>query len=172
MHLIRIGPLLKAMALSTLAASLGNAGPVTVTPAVTQNGSLFHYNYSITNTTGIDVPVIDITVNKGTGVILNLVAPVGFMKAYDSNLGLVSFLEDTAAFGAMAISGFAFDSPISAKASSFAATFADGSVMNGATLAPVPEPATLSLFAAGAILVAFRRFILKPSTDSIKRTQI
>lgn len=172
MHLTRMGPFLKAMALSTLAASLGQAAPVTVTPVVTPSGSLFRFNYTITNGTGLDVPVIDINVARGTGVILNLAAPVGFLTAYDPTLGLVSFLENTAVFGATPLSGFTFDSRLPAGASSFTATFADGSAMSGATMAPVPEPTALSLFGAGGILLALRRFILKPTIDSMKWTKI
>lgn len=172
MHLTRMGPCAKAMALSILVASLSQAAPVTVSPVVTLSGSLFHYNYTITNGTGLDVPVIDINVARGTGIISNLTAPVGFLTAYDSNLGLVSFLENTALFGAAPLSGFAFDSPLPARASSFTATFADGSVMSGATLAPVPEPTAISLFGAGGILLAVRRIFLKPTIDSMKRTKI
>ena len=170
MHLTRMGSFIKTMALSTLAATLGHA-MVTVNPVVTPNGSLFRYNYTITNGTGLDVPVIDINVARGTGVILNLAAPVGFLTAYDSALGLVSFLENTALFGTTPLAGFTFDSPFSARASSFTATFADGSVMSGATLAPVPEPTALSLFGVGGIFLTIRRFIRKP-IESTKRTKI
>ena len=171
MHLTRMGPLGKLLALSTFAACLGYAAPVTVTPVVTTIGALFHYNYTITNGTGLDVPIIDINVARGTGIILNLVAPVGFLTAYDSSLGLVSFLENTALFGSAPLSGFAFDSAISSRSTTFASTFADGSVMTGATSGPVvPEPTTLTLITAGFILLALYRLIAQPSTNSIKRT--
>jgi hypothetical protein len=159
MSILRIGRILQFLALSFVASAVAQAALITVTPTIAQNGALFHYNYTITNGTGLDVPVLDITVQPGTGTILDLSAATGFLTAYDPILGLVSFLENTGTFGSTAQSGFAFDSTISPQATAFTATFADGTTASGATQGPVvPEPASLLLVAAsGAALLFWRK---------------
>ena len=148
-------------------AMFGSAGleaaAITVTPSVTPDGALFHYNYTVVNATGDDLPVLDIVVQPGIAGITKLAAPSGFTSAYDSNLGLVSFLEDTALFGAAPIAGFSFDSPLAPRVSSFNATLLDANfnviTVSGPTTGPVvPEPGSLpllSLIACTALI--FRR---------------
>ena len=157
----RIAPI-AVLLLICSAAAMG--GPITVMPAVTQNGSMFHYDYTVANMTGLDLAVLDIAVPGGPTV-FSLVAPTGFQTAFDSGLGLVSFLEDTAVFGATPISGFAFDSSLGPGSTSFTATLLDAqfnvSTMTGSTTGPaggaVPEPGSLSLLAGGALLLWMHR---------------
>lgn len=134
-------------------------GPITVTPTVTANGALFHYDYSIGNGTGNDLAVLDLMVTPGAGTIQGLSAPAGFQFAYDPVLGLVSFLEDAGTFGTTSISGFAFNSPFQPRATTFTGTLLDAnfnvSTMTGSTSGPlagpaVPEPTYLPLMALGA----------------------
>ena len=136
------------------------AGLIDVTPTITANGALTHYAYTIANNTADDPFVIDIPVAKGLGVVLNLTAPVGFTKAYESVLGLVSFLEDTAFFTSTPKGGFSFDSAIKPQAVQFQATVLGGVGiynLSGPTMsAQVPEPgylpAFLSLLVAAPLL--------------------
>jgi hypothetical protein len=158
MFILRTGRIPKFLALSFLAIAISQAGDVTVTPVVTpEGGGLFDYDYTITNETGNDLPVLDISVTPGL-TIQDLQAPAGFLTAYDSGLGLVSFLEDTGAFGPTPLSGFEFDSSVPPGPTTFTATFFDGSTTTGTTQGPVvPEPASFTLFAAGGAVMLFLR---------------
>lgn len=133
------------------------AGPLTVTPVVTLNGSSYRYNYTVTNATGFELAVLDISVPRGASTIQNLAAPAGFSKQYDSVLGLVSFLEATSMFGATPISGFTFDSPFAAKTTSFNGTMLDANFnvvsVGGTTQGPgsgstIPEPGYFPVLSA------------------------
>ena len=138
----------RSLALSILASGMANADAVTVTSTVTPIGGLFQYDFSIANGTLDDLPVLDITVTPGI-TIEDLTAPSGFQTAYDSGLGLVSFLENTASFGSTPLSGFKFDSSLAPNTSTFTATLLDlttfdASTMSGNTQGPVvPEPGML-----------------------------
>src|SRR5437870_2875031 len=68
---------------------------VTVSPTVTFSNGLFHYDYSVTNTSVNDVFLVDVHVTQQGDTVQNLMAPAGFQAAFDPGLGLVSFLEDT-----------------------------------------------------------------------------
>jgi hypothetical protein len=140
-------------------------GPILVSPVVTQNGSMFHYDYTISNATGLDLAVLDIAVRAGLAI-SGLEAPFGFESAYDPGLGLVSFLENTAVFGATPLSGFAFNASLGPSSTSFKGTLVDGksnvSTMSGSTTGPagagVPEPGSLYLLAGGVpLLLLYRR---------------
>jgi len=150
-----------AVLLLMLVSTFVFAGTVTVSSMVTPVGDLFHYDYSIANTTPNDLFLIDITVGGST--IDNLSAPAGFKSAYDPGLGLVSFLEDTGLFGPVPQSGFSFDSPNSPGPGSFDATLVDSagafSMISGTTTTPTPEPAYLPLIAllVPGFIVAIRR---------------
>jgi hypothetical protein len=167
------------VALVLLSAVMRGA-PITVIPTVTANGSLSRYNYSITNPTGNDLAVLDLIVTPGAATIQNLITPAGFKSAYDPVLGLVSFLEDTAFFGATSLSGFAFDSPFRSGPTTFTGTLVDAnfnvSTATGATTGPVvPEPGYLPLLALGAPLFWFlqrrgRHFVTKRYNPNFKDT--
>jgi hypothetical protein len=140
-----------------------HAGTITVTPSVTTAGSLFHYSYTVTNGTGNDMAVLDIAVIPGAGTIQGLATPSGFVSAYDSVLGLVSFLEDSSFFGPSPVSGFTFNSRFGPGSTTFTGTFTDGSTLTGATTGPVaaltavPEPGTPALLAGALAAVFFWR---------------
>ncbi len=130
---------------------------VLVTPIVTKTAGLYHYNYSISNTSTSDLFDLDIVVPSdaaaGFPVILNLTAPSGFVATNDSVLGIVSFLEDTGTFGTTPQNGFAFDSPLSPGRSGFTANLSPPSggitTFSGATQAPVtPEPGSVAIIGA------------------------
>ena len=158
---------------SVLLLTLGTIGvasaQVIVTPIVTFSSGLYHYDYSISNTSASDLFDLDISVPTDaaakTQVIRNLMAPAGFVAANDSVLGLVSFLEDTSTFTATPKNGFTFDSPFSPGAALFTANLSPPSggivTLNGRTSAPVatPEPGSLAAFGAltASGLLAIRR---------------
>jgi hypothetical protein len=159
--------LLALLLLVSSAVAVG--GPIWVSPVVTQDGSIFHYNYTISNGTGLDLAVLDITVRTGLAI-SGLEAPFGFEAAYDPGLGLVSFLENTAVFGATPLSGFAFNASLGPSSTSFTGTLVDAnsnlSTMSGSTTGPagagVPEPGSLYLLAGGASLtVLYRRRVFR-----------
>jgi hypothetical protein len=167
LQLRRLVPARLALCLVLLAFTftIAAAGTITVDPAVNFTNGLYHYNYAISNTTPDDVFLIDVPVPRGLATVMNLTAPVGFLTAYDSGLGLVSFLENTARFTSTPLSGFAFDSPNAPGAASFQATVLNSSTggvytQSGPTTAPVPEPgysAVLALLLPGLALVGARR---------------
>ena len=97
-----------------------------VTPTVTTlAGSIYHYNYSIKNTSADDLFDVTIHVRAGAGQIFNVMAPIGFRASYDSGLGLVDFVENTNTFVTnQAISGFTYDSSLAPNPSTFDANFA------------------------------------------------
>ena len=141
-----------------------------VTSIFTQNGSLFHYNYTINNNTPTDFVDITLSLTPGTNV-LNLVAPVGFTPAYDPGSGDLDFLAGTNAMGGpqdftpgSTFSGFAFDSPLTPQTLPFTASDQNLTPTPGTTLAPraaaVPESGTLALAllaGPGLLLIARRR---------------
>ena len=155
--------LLSRLLLALLLPVLLPASSVTVNPAVSQNGGLFHYDYSIANASADDAFLVDIHVGHNPADIQNLMAPSGFQAAFDPNLGLVSFLEDTSMFTGAALGGFSFDSPLAPMVSMFTASLVDSRsniyMVTGSTLAPVPEP-SYALLIAGLGIFGFgiRRF--------------
>jgi hypothetical protein len=163
-----IAGVIRSAALLLFAAALTQASAVTVDPVVTDNGGLFHYAYSISNTGADDAFLIDIPVPADPAAILDLTVPAGFKSQFDSGLGLVSFLEDSASFTATPTSGFSFDSNIGPSTVNFVASLFDSnfniSTISGTTLAPgaasTPEPNSLYLlaFAAPVFLLLQRRF--------------
>ena len=128
-------------------------------PVVTLNNKLFHYNYSIRNTSANDLFDVDIHVLSGAGVVSNIVMPTGFTSLYDYGLGLVSFTEDTGAFTAVPLSGFGFDSAFGPHSSTFDSNYADltsGNIIttSGSTLAAVPEPGSIALIGSFSVAAA------------------
>lgn len=141
-----------------------SADSVVVTPTVTPIAGGFQYSYTITNNTPDDPFVIDIPVPADPSAIFDLTAPSGFESAFDSGLGLVSFVEDSSNFTSTPQSGFFFDSPDAPGSVMFQATVLSSTTgglytISGPTLAPVPEPAYISLwFLTGFLgLLVYRR---------------
>ena len=137
-----------------------------VSPTITSlSNGLYHYNYTITNNTGQDIYLIDINTAHQANAVTNLLAPTGFQKAFDSGLGLVSFLEDTSSFSTTPLSGFQFDSIFQGGQVLFAGDYLDNNfnnqIVSGTTRGPVstPEPGSLAILvtlsASGAFY--FRR---------------
>jgi hypothetical protein len=125
------------------------AGPITITDTVAPLGPLFQYNYTIANTSGDDLAVLDIAVTPGISI-TGLTTPAGFSDAYDPILGLVSFLENSSAFGPAPISGFIFDSSLAPLPTTFNGTLLDSNfnvvTIGGSTTGPVvPEPGYMLL---------------------------
>jgi hypothetical protein len=148
-----------------LAASVfATADSVVVTPTVTSIAGGYEYSYTITNNTPDDPFVIDIPVPADPAAVFDLTVPSGFKSAFDSGLGLVSFVEDSSYFTSTPQSGFSFDSPVAPGSVMFQATVLSSSTaslytISGPTLAPVPEPAylSLSLLAGFVGLLIYRR---------------
>jgi hypothetical protein len=150
-----------AVALVCFTSTLAMAGSITVTPTITAMAGIFHYDYSIANTTPNDVFLIDIPVPPSATAIQNLTAPAGFVSAFDSGLGLVSFLENTSLFGSIPMGGFAFDSALAPGMATFQASFVNSTggieTFSGATMAPVPEPGSMGLLAMSMLALMLGR---------------
>jgi hypothetical protein len=147
-------------------------GTITVTDVVTPIGSLFQYNYSIGDATGL---LIDLDIAVPTGVsITNFAAPGGvntptsaFTATTDTvHTGsgteeFVSFIENQGAFSLTPQSGFIFDSATAPAASNFGISLADGTTgsVGGITAPVAPEPASIALciLVAPALLFLRRR---------------
>jgi hypothetical protein len=163
----RSGRILPILAVSIIGAGLAQAdtvtlseGTITVTDVVTKIGPVFQYDYTVADGTG-QLAVLDIGVSPGVAI-SGLEAPGGpaaFETAYDSVLGLVSFIENGTVFPASPLSGFIFDSPVPPAASSFGVTLFDGATGSGSVRGPVvPEPSLLPLCALfGAALLFLRK---------------
>ncbi len=148
--LLRKGREWRLMALLMATTVFAAAAEVVVAPTVTPISGGFEYAYTITNNTPDDSFLVDIPVPADPLAITNLTAPSGFKAAFDSGLGLVSFLEDTSFFTSTPQSGFFFDRPEGPGQVTFQATVVnldsgDLYTVSGATTAPVPEPAYLAL---------------------------
>jgi hypothetical protein len=130
-------------------AAFATASSIVVAPTVTPILGGYQYAYTITNNTPDDPFIIDIPVPADPADISDLTAPAGFKTAFDSGLGLVSFVEDSNYFTSTPQSGFFFDSPVAPGTVAFQATVlslsaGDLYTISGPTLAPVPEPAYFS----------------------------
>ena len=135
---------------------------VVISPTVTAiGGALFHYNYTITNTSATD-DLFDVSIHviPAIGSVQNLVTPAGFKSAFDSGLGLVDFVEDSSFFTTgTPITGFGFDSKFAPGTGVFDANFltAAGSIntVSGRTLTPVgppvPEPGPWAFLASAVV---------------------
>ena len=151
--LFTLGSACAATAALTLP-TLGNA-QVVVKTTVTPAGSLFHYDYTLTNNTANEIAIFTLEgLPTGGNVVQNLTAPTGFQAAFDTNLGLLSFIGDTNFFSAGTTSpDFVFDSPFAPGTSTFTALDVTGTEIKGSATAPsaVPEPGAVSLL-AGVVL--------------------
>jgi PEP-CTERM motif-containing protein len=174
MSTLRTVRIFRTLALSIIAAGMTQAGiinvaegTITVTDVVTPIGPLFQYDYTIADGTG-QLAVLDIAVTPGI-TISGLTGPGGpadFETAYDSVLGLVSFVENNSVFSATPESGFIFDTSVPPGASTFDVTLFDGTTGSGSVEGPVvPEPSTLPLCAlGGAALLFWRKRLLASRT--------
>jgi hypothetical protein len=166
---------LRLLALAVVAAGLVQAdtivtlaGTISVTSMVTPIGSLYQYDYTVADGTG-ELAVLDIGVTPGI-TISDFAVPGGpdaFSTAYDSVLGLVSFLENNSIFADIPTSGFSFQSPVAPAPSNFFVTLFDGTTGTGSVLGPVvqtgvvPEPGSLTLcLLSGAALLFWRKKLL------------
>ncbi len=166
MSLFRRVRILGPLAFSVIAAGLAQAntvtlteGTITVTDVVTPIGPLFQYDYTVADGTG-QLAVLDIGVTPGIPIsgLTGPGGPADFEAAYDSVLGLVSFLENGAAFTASPEPGFIFDSPVAPGAGTFGVTLFDGNTGSGKVQGPVvPEPSLLPLCALGGAALLFWR---------------
>jgi len=131
-------------------------GTVSVTPTVTNNGTLFLYSYSVTNATSNELAIVSFASLVGSDV-TNTAAPTGFFTSYDSGNGLISFAPDQSGTGTFApnstVSGFTFNSPFAATPVQFSALDTSGNTITGTTLAPAPEPGALVTLTAGAFVL-------------------
>ena len=141
-------------ALLALASSFASGGTISVASTVTGGPGAYLYAYTVTNTTPDDPFVIDIPVLKLPAFVTNLIAPTGFKIAFDSGLGLVSFIEDTKFFTSTPVSGFSFRSiggpgNVLFAATTLSSTSGNVFTVSGPTQAPVPEPGYLLLVGIG-----------------------
>ena len=166
MSLFRTVRILAPLAFSVMAADLAQAntinlseGNITVTDVVTRIGPLFQYDYTVADGTG-QLAVLDIGVTPGIAIsgLTGPGGPADFETAYDSVLGLVSFLENGSVFSSSPESGFIFDSTVPPGASTFGVTLFDGTTGSGSVQGPVvPEPSLLPLCALGGAALLFWR---------------
>ncbi len=157
--------LLPGVVLLAASSGLASANLITVAPTVTGSAGSFTYAYAISSSGADDTFLIDISVPKG-GIISNIMTPTGFKSAYDSGLGIVSFLENTNYFSSTPLSGFSFLSPsgpgtVSFQASTLSAVTGNIITSSGATLAPVsaaatPEPGYAGLLGLIALFAIVR----------------
>ena len=166
MSLFRTFRMLAPLAFSIITADLAQAntvnlseGSITVTDVVTSIGGMFQYDYTVADGTGL-LAVLDIGVTPGIAIsgLTGPGGPADFETAYDSVLGLVSFLENGSVFTASPESGFIFDSSVPPGASTFGVTLFDGTTGSGTVQGPVvPEPSFLPLCALGGAAFLFWR---------------
>ncbi len=146
-------------------------------PAVTFTNGLYHYDYSIANTTADELLLVTIQVlpfndpvnaNSPTNPnnpVFNVNAPAGFSSAYDPVNGFVSYLEDTSQFTLTPLSGFTYDSALAPMPSTFNSTFLT-STTSGTTLAAVPEPGSIALLGAMSAAGCFSMRKRRRNTES------
>ena len=158
------GRFIGVAALLAATSLVATADPIVVSATVTTAGPLYHYAYVITNNTADDLILVDIPVPMDPMAVFDIVAPAGFTNAFDSGLGLVSFLEDSSFFTASPTGGFSFDSPDGPAASIFDGTLLGGGGLydlKGPTTSPamVPEPgyALVCAIALGALAALLHR---------------
>jgi hypothetical protein len=131
-------------------------GTVTLTDSVSSVGAgLFQNDLTIADGTGL-LAVLDVEVPPVTAI-SGLAAPGGigpvdaFQTAYDSGLGLVSFISNNSAFRSSSEAGLFFDSSV-LPSGIFDITWFDGTTGSSA-----PEPSSLALFALGGGALLFSR---------------
>ena len=173
------GPLALAGALSALFSASAAHAQVSITPIITQTGSLYNYSYSITNFTNTDLAIINISgLPLESDTAANLMAPAGFQTTFDPGVGILSFLpgsEPNQQFSAgSTLAGFSFDSVFAPATVSYDTLDVSGGTTTGTTMgpagAPVPEASTLISLGMGLSVLAFavarRRRVTSVGTQS------
>lgn len=187
----RFGAAASALLLMLLLAPMTARAQVSLASAVTFNAglSLFTYTYSVTNNlpvvvgdpTANTLALVDLSVPALPGAVLLNPAtfPTGFQIVFDSDLGLVSFLEDLEndlaptpqTFAPQTtVRGFTFNSRFGPGNTSFTAlVLPAGNTISGSTQGPggvIPEPGTLTLLGIAlspGLFAARRRFLMSRS---------
>ena len=161
------GPLALAGAIGALFSAGAAHAQVSVTPTITQAGSLYNYSYSITNFTNTNLAAINLDgLPLVPGALTNFSAPgtFGITNPYDSGVGIETFYEGTAALDTFSpgstISGFSFSSIFAPATISFDTLDDSGGTATGTTLGPagaaaVPEASTLVSLGAGLLVLGF-----------------
>lgn len=135
---------------------------VSVDTTVTPLAGTFRYDISVSNNALEDLAIVSITDAplNDPFIGITLTTPVGFLGSYDSGLGFVDLLADTASFSVGAtVGGFSFES-LSGPASFFTQFEALGVTGNSfpgtLNVTIVPESGTVG--AAGALLLLILSF--------------
>ena len=166
------------------ASSRTDAAPI-VTPTVTINAGVAHYDYSITNDLVgpfDDFVIVTINVASGNDIVTNLFAPAGFQASYDDGVAQVSFLADFLSPSVFPIgttlSGFGFDSTYLPAASTFEILTLGGELIIGPTQAPlvaptaIPEPATSLVLTLGLGMLGARRAARRRNMHTTHRRSV
>ena len=125
-----------------------------LSPSITSSNGVYTYDYSIWNNTSSDLALVNLYVPVGVDQIMNLMTPAGFLGAYDSGLGIVTFLSDTSTITSdFHGDGFSFQSNDAPGTISTSALTINGQTLQGTTTGPVPEPGSLAMLAGvGSVL--------------------
>ena len=128
-----------------------------IVESAVSGGGPFHYEFSIENSGPEEFAILSLNAPTFDPLIAaSLVVPMGFLGSYDSGLGIVDFLEDTALFSVgPKLSGFGFDSaagPVSSFFDVFTALDSNGNELTG-QVAHIPEPTTLALIVLGGVVL-------------------
>ncbi len=122
-------------------------------------GGMFHYEYTATNTTAIDMVILSLLIPAEPGAISNLSGPAGFATSFDPGLGYLDFIGDQNLFEPALPAGlFTFDSPYGPGPVGYESLNVNGTFFSGSTTGPViPEPGSGLLLLAGLTFLARAR---------------
>lgn len=128
---------------------------VLVSGFYSQVGMNYLYNFTVSNPTGVDVSVVDVTIPSFPGIsyISNVVSPAGFAPLnVDTTTGLLGFAEDTKAFTANStVGGFSLTSTRFLPNAPANVVDINGGTPSGSFVSvAVPEAATLPLILLAA----------------------
>ena len=132
-----------------------------IVESAASGGGPFHYEFSVENSGPEEFAILSLNAPTFDPFIAaSLVVPTGFLASYDSGLGIVDFLADTALFGVgPKLSGFSFNSetgPVSSFFDVFTALDSAGNELTG-QVARIPEPTTLALITLGGVVLTCGR---------------
>lgn len=127
-----------------------------LTPTITSSNGVYTYDYSIMNQTSSDLALVNLYVPTGVDQIWNLMAPTGFLGAYDTGLGIVTFLSDSSTLSSgFNGDGFSFQTNDAPGIINTSALTLTGQTFVGTASGPVPEPGSMALMAGAGSLFAF-----------------